>query len=198
MRSPYRFIVKTDNRYNNKVDVDGNELIVNTEITERDYHFVNRIGKVIETPIGFSTPIQKGDDVIVHHNVFRQYYDMKQILKQSSNYIDKDLFQVQLDQIFGYRHKGTWYAAPGFCFVAPIRETSMWSTRTYKKLKGEVVITNDYLKSLGITPGTIIGFKPNSEYEFDIEGRLLYRILSNNITVAYGHKEEKTTDTKRS
>ena len=196
MRAPYRFIVETENRYNNKVDVDGSELIINTEITERDYQFVNRIGKVVATPIAIQTPIRAGDDIIVHHNVFRQYYDMKNRLKQSSNYISENQFQVQLDQIFGYRRDKKWEAAPGYCFVAPILEDDKWSTETYKKLMGEVKISNDYLKSLGITLGTIVGFKPDSEYEFDIEGQLLYRILSNNITIDYGYKKEERIDTE--
>ena len=196
MRAPYRFIVETENRYNNKVDVDGSELIINTEITERDYQFVNRIGKVVATPIAIQTPIRAGDDIIVHHNVFRQYYDMKNRLKQSSNYISENQFQVQLDQIFGYRRDKKWEAAPGYCFVAPILEDDKWSTETYKKLMGEVKISNNYLESLGITLGTIVGFKPDSEYEFDIEGQLLYRILSNNITIDYGYKKEERIDTE--
>ena len=196
MRAPYRFIVETENRYNNKVDVDGSELIINTEITERDYQFVNRIGKVVATPIAIQTPIRAGDDIIVHHNVFRQYYDMKNRLKQSSNYISENQFQVQLDQIFGYRRDKKWEAAPGYCFVTPILEDDKWSTETYKKLMGEVKISNNYLESLGITLGTIVGFKPDSEYEFDIEGQLLYRILSNNITIDYGYKKEERIDTE--
>ena len=194
MRAPYRFIVETDNRYNNKVDVDGNELIVNTEITERDYQFVNRIGKVIATPIAIQTPIRVGDEIIVHHNVFRQYYDMKQRLKQSSNYIDENQFQVQLDQIFGYKQKGQWHATPGYCFVAPIKNEDKWAVQDYQDLKGMVAISGDGLDALGIALGDVVGFVPNSEYEFNIEGQLLYRILSNNITVTYEYKEEETVN----
>jgi len=33
-----------------------------------------------------------------------------------------------------------------------------------------------------VSCGDIVGFKPNSEYEFNIENKKLYRILSNYIT----------------
>ena len=69
MRSLQNYIISTNNRYNNKVDVGDKELILNTEITERDYMFVNRIATVISTPLEVKTPIEKGDDIIVHHNV---------------------------------------------------------------------------------------------------------------------------------
>ena len=51
MNSIYNLLISTKNRYNNSIDVDGNELIINTEITERDAEFVNRIGTVVGLPM---------------------------------------------------------------------------------------------------------------------------------------------------
>ena len=51
MQSLFDYIISTENRYNNTINVDGKELVVNTEITERDYMFVNRIGKIIQVPV---------------------------------------------------------------------------------------------------------------------------------------------------
>ena len=84
MKSLYNYIISTNNRYDNKKAVEDKELILNTEITERDYHFVNRVGKVISTPINIKTPIKPGDDVIVHHNVFRRWFDVRGNEKNSS------------------------------------------------------------------------------------------------------------------
>lgn len=77
MQALFDYIISTENRYNNVVDVDDKKLVVNTEITERDYMFVNRIGKVISVPAGIKTEVSVGDEIIVHHNVFRRWYDMK-------------------------------------------------------------------------------------------------------------------------
>ena len=63
MKSLYNFIVKPyGERYNNKIDVDGNELIINSGI--EDHKFVNRIAQVVETPINFNSNINKGDLVL--------------------------------------------------------------------------------------------------------------------------------------
>jgi hypothetical protein len=51
-----------------------------------------------------------------------------------------------------------------------------------------LVYSNKYLKSLGLSEGDLVGFKPNSEYEFNIDGQKLYRILSNYISINYGEK----------
>ena len=64
--------------YSNKKQVEKKELILNTSI--EDHKFVNRIGKIIETPI--NNPILKvNDEVIVHHNIFRRFYGMNGIIK---------------------------------------------------------------------------------------------------------------------
>ena len=53
MRHTHCYIVEPINgRYNNKKNVDNNELILNTSI--EDHKFVNRRGVIIETPINNS------------------------------------------------------------------------------------------------------------------------------------------------
>ena len=80
MRSIYNFIVKPKGtRYNNIKKVDGKELILNTEIFHHQY--VNREAIVLETPIVNKTPIKKGDIIIVHHNIFRRWHNVKGVEK---------------------------------------------------------------------------------------------------------------------
>ena len=66
MKSLFNYIISTESRYNNKINVDQKELILNTQISERDYMFVNRIGVVVNEPaygVTSKTP-KKGDTVI--------------------------------------------------------------------------------------------------------------------------------------
>ena len=51
MKSLFNYIISTESRYNNKKEVGNKELILNTEVTERDYMFVNRIGKVLRVAV---------------------------------------------------------------------------------------------------------------------------------------------------
>ena len=174
MKSIYNYIIFSQNRYNNSTDVGGKELILNTEITERDYQFVNRIGTIVSTPLLEDNPIKEGVEVILHHNVFRRWIDIRGVEKDSSSLIKE------------------WKCPDQYCFVKPINDESKWSTEKEQKLLGELVYSNDELSSLGIALGDVIGFTPESEYEFEIEGKKLYRILSNQVTINYG--QEKTSD----
>ena len=193
MKSLYNYIISTTNRYDNKVSIDNKELILNTEITERDYRFVNRIGTVVNVPININTPIKQGDDVIIHHNVFRRWFDVRGVERNSGSYIDEDKYIVSPDQLFAYKQNGKWHCPNMYCFVEPLENEDIWSTESEQKLLGKLTYTNDYLESLGLSYGDTVGFTPDSEYEFNIDGKKLYRILSTDITINYGHKKEEST-----
>ncbi len=192
MQSLFEYIISTENRYNNTIDVDGKELVVNTEITERDYMFVNRIGTIVKTPLHHESNIDSGDRVIVHHNVFRRWYDIHGQEKNSSGFLEENRFFAGEDQIFAYNKGDKWECLPQYCFVKPIYKDDKWALRTDENLLGILTYSNSDLDALGVSVGDVVGFTPNSEYEFDIEGEELYRILSNHVTINYGRQERES------
>ena len=103
MKSVYNFVVApTGERYNNTKEVEGGNLILNTEIY--NHQFVNRIAKVISTPIIGDTDIKPGDEVIIHHNVFRRWHNVKGEEKNSRSYFDESTYMISSDQIFLYKN----------------------------------------------------------------------------------------------
>ena len=107
MQSLFNFIVQPKNkRYENEVDINGKKLIINT--TMDDHKYVSRIGIVKSIPRVGETNIKVGDEVIVHHNVFRRFYNMKGEEKNSSSYFKEDLYFCYYDQIFLYKQNNKW------------------------------------------------------------------------------------------
>ena len=184
MKSVQNFIIKPlGSRYNNKLKVGDKDLIVNTDIYE--HKFVNRHAKVIETPRVGETPIKKGDTVIVHHNVFRRWTDMKGVEKNSKSYYKDDMYFVFPDQVFAYKRDNKWRANDGFCFVQPLQEDNVYSINKEKDLIGILTYIDKGLINSGLQEGDLVGFKPNTEYEFTIDGKKLYRIMNHSITIKY-------------
>ena len=182
MKSVYNFVVTPlKNRYNNTKDIDGKELILNTEIFNHQYVSREAIVKAIPT-VG-KTDVKVGDTVIVHHNVFRRWHNQQGIEKNSRAYIDEDTYLVQPDQIFLYKTKDKWQALQGYCFVAPVKSKDKINTDKEEPLMGIVKYTDGT-----VNEGDLIGFRPNSEYEFIIDGQKLYRLLSNFITIKYEYQ----------
>ena len=184
MKSVYNFVVApVKSRYNNTKDIDGKELILNTEIFNHQY--ISREAVVKATPTVGDTDIKVGDKVIVHHNVFRRWHNQHGIEKNSRSYIDEETYLVQPDQIFLYKDT-EWQAQKGYCFVAPVKSTDKLSVDKEKPLVGIVKHTDGT-----VNKGDLIGFRPSSEYEFIIDGQKLYRLLSNFITIKYEYQGDE-------
>ena len=187
MKSVYNFVVAPINsRYNNTKKVGDKELIVNTEIFNHQYVSREAIVKAIPT-VG-ETDIQVGNKVIVHHNVFRRWHNVKGIEKNSRSYFDEETYLVASDQIFLYKRNNTWEPQKGYCFIKPIKSTNELDVDKEKPLTGIVKYSDGT-----VNEGDLIGFRPSSEYEFIIDGEKLYRVLSNFITIKYeyqGNEEE--------
>ena len=190
MKSVLNFIVKPldNNRYNNKKKVGDKELILNAENFTHQY--VNRHAEVIAIPSVGETNISVGDIVIVHHNVFRRWNDIRGREKDGKAYYKDDMYFVFPDQIFLYKNNNTWKANDTFCFVKPIKSISdnIFDDNKEQPLVGILKYCDDYLTNAGLKAGDLVGFKPNTEYEFVIDEDKLYRIFSNSITIKYEYQ----------
>ena len=187
MRSLYSFIIEPkENRYENKKNIDGVELILNTEI--QDHKFVSRVGVVLETPINGKTGIKKGDEVIVHHNVFRRFNDVRGEEVNGKSFFEEDKYFVYPDQVFMYNRNGQWKSLDGFCFVKPIKNRKLFSMEPEEQLIGILKHVDNSLLKNGIKEGDLIGFTPDSEYEFIIDNERLYRVPTNSICIKYEHQ----------
>ena len=182
MKSVYNFVVTPKgNRYNNTKEVDGGKLILNTEIFNHQY--VNREAIVVSTPMVGQTDIKPGDTVIVHHNVFRRWHDVKGREKNSRSYFNESTYFIAQDQIFLYKRDDEWKAPKGYCFVMPLKATDQFNIESEKPLQGIIKYSDGTVEV-----NDLIGFRPGSEYEFVVNGERLYRILSNFITIKYEHQ----------
>jgi hypothetical protein len=191
MQSLFSFIVEPKNkRYENEVDINGKKLIVNT--TMDDHKYVSRVGIVKSLPKIGETNIKIGDEVIVHHNVFRRFHDIRGIEKNSSSYFKEDLYFCYYDQIFLYKQNGDWKAPFDFCFVKPIENKKQFiSAQKERPRVGVLKYGNSSLDAFKVNEGSLVGFSPSSEYEFIIENDRLYRMRTNDITIKYEYKGDE-------
>jgi len=178
-----------EGRYTNNKKVGDSNLILNTQI--EDHKFVNRQAKIIETPIN-NCFLQKDDIVIVHHNVFRRYFDVRGQERNSSSYFKENLYMCYDDQIFLYKRNGRWFTPPGYCFVKPLKQDDSFLNTKEKELIGVLKHLGSDLRSFNLANEDIVGFTPNSEYEFVIEGERLYRVPLNSIAIKYERQGAET------
>ena len=187
MKSIYGFLIKpVGERYSNIKKVGDKELVLNTEIYNHQY--INRQAEVISVPKIGKTDIRVGDKVIVHHNVFRRWHNVKGIEKNSRSYINENLYIANIDQIFLYKRNNKWIAQKGYCFIQPIKETNKFNIKNEKDCRGVVLYSDG-----SINTNTLVGFTPFSTYEFVIDNIRCYRVMSKFITIKYEYQGNEET-----
>ena len=182
MQGIFDFIIKPKNkRYNNTKQIGDSELLLNSEIS--DHRYVSRNGIVLSLPKAIKTNIKIGDEVIVHHNVFRRWYDIRGVEKNGRAYYKEDKYFVRLDQIFLYKQNNKWIAPKDYCFVKPIMSNDILLNEKEIPLRGIIKYVDKELKD--IYKEDLVGFTPSSEYEFIVDGERLYRVPTNSISIKY-------------
>ena len=189
MKSIFDFVVEpVGDRYNNTKNIDGVDLILNTQIFT--HQNVNRLAIVKSLPITGDTNISIGDQVIVHHNVFRRYHDVRGVEKNGKSYIDDDNYLCSFDQIFLYKNKNEWKAPKGYSFVKPIESNNIFNLNKELPSIGVVKYLDEHFDSQ-IQQGDLVCFTPGSEYEFIVDDERLYRVRSQSLTIRYEYQGDE-------
>lgn len=175
--APFKFIISPINneQYVNQI---GN-LIVNTSIEEAED--VQRIGVVESLPFTYSGFIQKGDLVVVQHNVFRITLDDRGIPRQSDNFIKDNLFGVTPDIIYAVVRDGKIMSSDDYIFVEPIVEEDFWLGKQTLKNQGFAKYVNPTMEAQGVIQGVRIALGSFSEYLFEIFGEKLYLVRNKKV-----------------
>lgn len=189
MKTLNYMIVEVDSAYNNEKKIGDVSLVVNSTIESVEH--INRIAKVVASPE--FTPIKAGDEVIIHHNICRLRNGIKGIMVQSDFHIENNLYFVPLTEVFMYKPVGgEWTALAPFCFIQPIKDETKKigsiivqnSGDTFEgniDKQGVVKYTNPELQEYGINVGDHICFSEDSQYKFNIDGEILYRMKTSDI-----------------
>ena len=189
MQSVFNYLVKPKgNRTVGFKKIEGQTLLLNTDLQNHSY--TNRVGTILNLPLVGNEELKEGDDVIVHHNVFRRYHDVRGVEKNGKSYIDDDNYLCSFDQIFLYKNKNEWKAPKGYSFVKPIESNNIFNLNKELPSIGVVKYLDENFDSQ-IQQGDLVGFTPGSEYEFIVDDERLYRVRSQSLTIRYEYQGDE-------
>jgi hypothetical protein len=190
MNSLYDFIIEPlVSRYNNSIKVGDKTLITNTNI--ENYKAVSKEALVISIPSSYKTPIKIGDKIIIHHNVFRRFYDMKGVEKNSRSYFKDNMYFCAMDQVYAYYRNNKWKTVFDRCFIKPILNRSKVINSVEEYCTGVVKYDNSILNDLGIFNGDVVTFKPNRQFEILVDNERVYCMKSNDIVIKHEYKGDE-------
>jgi len=172
MKSPLFFIVKPKG---SQYVSNGDSLISNVSI--EDGRNVNRVGIVHAVPAQYTGIVNIGDEIIVHHNVFRITYNQAGIPTHSGNYIKDNMYYVYPDMVYlVIKPNGEKISIDPFVFVEPIIEDGDELLNT-----GILKYGNSFTKQNNIKEGDRVFFKDFSTHEFTFDNERLYKMKSKQI-----------------
>lgn len=185
MKSPHFFLITPKgDEYQNDIEIAGQKITVNS--TVENHKHVNRFAEVLEVPTRYNGPIKKGDTLVVHHNVFRIYYDMKGRPRRSPNYFKEGVYLIEPLQFYLFHDGEKWRSVNEYCFIRPIdKENKYLHEEGEEEHTGIVVYSNDSLESMGVYGGDRVNFTKNSEYEFVINDERIYRMNTRDICTVF-------------
>lgn len=179
-------IVELDEAYNNEVEMSDNKSIIVNSTIESVAH-ISRKAKVIEAP-NFVI-LKEGDEVIIHHNIFRLRRDVSGKIVPSNYYLEDNMYFVPLTEVFMYKRDSEWVSLEPYVFIKPIplREEGEVLLNIKKEHKGRehqkgiISFNNKELVRQGVKVGDEVSFSKNSEYEFEIDGEVYYKMKTSDI-----------------
>jgi len=106
--------------------------------------------------------------------------------QSGKSYFKDDLFFIDNTQFFMYKKKDKWICHNKYCFIKPIPSIKYYIHKPFAEepLMGKIRYINKKLLSKGLKEGDLVTFKPDTEYEFNVEGEKLYRMFDHHITMA--------------
>lgn len=177
MRSPNSFVV-TPKHKKYKKGLKFGDVEFDTVTSIENAKDVSKEAIVVAVPLNYDGEIEVGDELIIHHNIFRDYYDQKGKMKHSRAYLYDDFYTAIPEEVFLYKKDGKWKPNLDFCFVEPIEEDEISILEGgFLPHTGRIYLSNKHkVKSP-------IGFTPDSEYEVWIDGKLYYRMRDVDICI---------------
>lgn len=175
MRSPLDFLVTPKHKKYNSTTQIGNVEFTKA-VSIENAKDVSKEGVVLAVPHNYNGIIEIGDEVLLHHNIFRDYYDQSGHFKHSRAHIYDGMYHCIEEEIFLVKKGDDWVPNMDYCIVEPVLEDTISLLD-----KGALAHTGNIYLSNTHKSKSPIGFTPESEYEIEIDGKFYYRMKDSDI-----------------
>lgn len=190
-------LIKSEKAYKDSIQLSNGKAIFLSQNIKQVKDTI-RYGEVLAVPEDCPVDVQVGDTLFFHHNIVGvTVMDENHPDIESSFLIDKSkgLYRVPVNQdwplLYAVIRNGKFRPLRGICFVRPVKtkkyETSLFIPNNEKEVKhvGEMVYCAEDLKDQGVFEGSKVFFSKDSEYQFEVDGEILYCMFSKWILGLY-------------
>ena len=186
MRSPNKFIIKMPEKFNTHIQMGDKKL----ELVSKFDEFGNRVmeAEIVATPAKYDTGAKPGDTLYFHHTV----------ALNDTFYLGDDLYLVPYSPEGGranlghaYKNEDGLHMIGQWIFLEPMESSKKVRSSVLEIVqediqndRGRVYASSKELEREGLKPGDVVYFSKHSDYEMDIDGVKVWRMLIDDLEYA--------------
>ena len=182
MKPLNNFIIELPKKFKDTIEVGGKTLYLASKFDE----FANRItsGTIVAVPERVNTGAKVGDTLYFHHHVvMNPVFDM-----QDGNYLVMyDPAGKYSNHAIAYKNDSGIHMLGDWVFLREIKEQEVKSSvliitqEEKRQPKGTIAYSHPKLDDENIKVGATVGYGTNADYEIEVEGETLLRMLIEEI-----------------
>lgn len=200
------FIVRVQKPVSDTIEIAGKEMYLDTKFNEFAHRAVE--GEVIGVPQRYNTEVSVGDTLYFHHHVLlggnhlvygNQKFDEAKHRRGQFVFEDDSLYYVWWDggndphscQAYAYKSKETGEVRllGPWIFLSPAEQDYELKSDTLELVQskksynqyGYIRYPSQMLEELGLKPGDKVFIQKNADYEMEVNGERLYRVMLSHI-----------------
>jgi co-chaperonin GroES (HSP10) len=186
MKSPDKFIIKMPEKFKSKIAVGDQEL----ELVSKFDEFGNRImeAEIIAVPAKHKTGAKPGDILYFHHTV----------ALNDTFYLGDNLYLVphspgggRMNLGHAYKNESGVHMIDQWIFLEPMESSKKVRSSVLEIVqedvpndRGRVWADSQELSREGLSKGDVVYFSKNSDYEMEVDGTKVWRMLIGDLMYA--------------
>lgn len=186
MKSPDKFIIKMPNKFKNKIQLGDQSL----ELISKFDEFANRImeAEIVAVPAKYNTGAKPGDLLYFHHTV----------ALNDTFYLGDDMYLVpyapgggRMNLGHAYKNESGIHMIDRWIFLKPMESSKKVKSSVLEIVqedipndRGRVWADSEELSREGLFKGSVVYFERSSDYEMEVDGEKVWRMLIGDLIYA--------------
>lgn len=183
MKSPNAFIIHLDKKWKDEIIVGGQKMFLDSKFDEFGNRFME--AEIVSVPIIGNPGAQVGDILYFHHTVLMtpRFYlgDGKYLVPYVAGGGRNNLGHA-------YKNSEGIHMIDQWVFLEPMESSQKMTSLLIEIVqndvqndRGRVFANSELLSGLGLNKGDVVYFSKNSDYEMEVDGQKVWRMMIDDL-----------------
>lgn len=186
MKNPNAFIIRLPEKFKSELQLGDDKILLVNKFREFENRHME--AEIVSLPILHNTGAKPGDTLYFHHHVvLNKHFD-----------IGDDLYLVPFHPMGGrnnlanaYKNEDGIQVLAEWVFLDPMESSKKIQSSVLELVqedvpndRGKIKYRSDALEEMDLHPGDVVYFSKNSDYEMEVDGETLWRMMTNDLIYA--------------